>query len=972
MRRFVSMVAGGPLIGRESELAALEGLLASTRLLTVTGAGGCGKTRLALELADRLVSKPEGPACAVAALANVVSEEQLVGALLAAVGARERFGRRPRQVLCERAASRRLLLVFDNCEHLTAVLGGLTVELLGAAAGVTVLATSREPLGVPLEQVFRLGPLSLPDAEAEEGDIGAIVRSDAGRLFVERAVKSAPAFELTPASAGAVARICLELDGLPLALCLAAARLDTLSVHEIAQGLSRRGRLAAAIGEDELSQHSSMRASLDWSYRLLDRRQQRLLRRLSIFSGGFTGAAAHAVAFPETSEADVRDQLGVLEAKGLLVPGVVGGRKGAAGAEKRWAFLQTVGEYAAEQLASTGECERIADRHLAWFEAYAARAGTMLLAGDGHELIDEERANLRLALDRAIACDPRGALQIAASLMRHWVLAEHFQEARSICAAVLSAMDGCAILDGEEDGDADAVARAVVHCGGGLIDLLSEDYAQAIESTQTGLALLAGMSGHAGARADCLLFSSMVLIQTGLDLQEGMRNAELAVELQRGAGDPLGLAFALVSLAIAAGLCDRFDPADAAYREFLAIPPACEHARLRTWAEQAAAWAELSIGSPRRALEHTDSAIALEGDWPSMTHFQAVGFRIQALARLGRTDQALREGLDTMRRAQDSGALQAVPAIELALALAELMHGDLDAADERARRLLQMPHLHTLALVREIQARAALIRGDAEAAHAHACELEAIAQRSGSPRCRALADYIAGSAAVHAGEVDRGRDRLHAALKTCAELGLEREAADALDELALLAAEGGEDGRAARLAAAAAQARTRLDCIPTPAPATYERLRSACSRSIGGGDDDGDGVSAGDCDRASGGDAARWEEAWAQGESIALADAIAYARRGRGPRGGRPTTGWGSLTPAESDVARLAASGVSNPKIAARLFMARGTVKMHLSNVYRKLGVANRTELAAGIATRLSDPDPRPSGDRDRQAHTVS
>jgi predicted ATPase/DNA-binding CsgD family transcriptional regulator len=917
------MVTVGPLIGRESELVQLEGRLACTRLLTLTGAGGCGKTRLALELADRVSSRENGPECVIVLLSSVASEEQLVDVLLAALGARERFGSGPTQILLERVAGRRLLLVLDNCEHLVAEVGRLTAVLLNAAPEIRVLATSREPLAIDSEHAFRLGPLSLPDAD---GGVGAVVRSDAGRLFVDHAERTDPAFALTPAVAQAVARICRELDGLPLALGLAAARLDALSVEEIAEGLSRDGRLVTQTGEDALSQHASLRASLDWSFGLLDEHERVLLRRLSVFSGGFTAHPARAVASPELSETHVREHLGALEGKGLIVPVFAHG-------QERWMFLRTIDEYAAEQLVRAGESEEIAERHLAYFLTYAAHTDTLLLQADGHERIEQETPNLRRALDRAIEHDRRDALQIAASLMRHWILAEHYQEAGSVSAAALATVG--------EDRNRDPAPRAVVHCGAGLVAMLGEDYTGAIEHTQAGLELLDDVK-DAGARSICLQLSSMVLIQTGLDLDRGLRNAERALELQRSVEDPLGRAFALVNLAVAAMLCERFDQVDTAYCEFLAIPRACDHPRLRTWAEQAAAWAHVTAGSPERALERADRCLALEGEWPSMTYFQVLSFRIHALAKLGHTDQALGEGAEAMRRAQESGALQAVPAIELALMVAELMHGSPDAAETRARRLLEMPHLHTLVLARETLARIALIRGDAGEAETHARELKAIAGRSGSPRHNALAQYISGCAAVQADETCEGRDLLYAALETCAELDLEREAADVLDELALLAAHAGDPERAARLAAAAASARERLGCAPWPG--TTDRLAAARTK-LPTSYENGS-----------------WQAAWEQGQALSLVDAIAYARRGRGPRD-RPPSGWASLTPVELEVAQLAASGITNPEIAAQLFIARGTVKMHLSHAYRKLGVANRIELAAAMATHTTDLSPSINAD---------
>ncbi len=791
---------GGPLIGRESELAELQSMLASSPLVSITGAGGCGKTRLALEIAQRITSTPDRDGYVVAALADVPRADRLIEALVAAVGVRERFGRTPTQVLIEHLSSRRLLLVLDNCEHLLPDAAQVASELCQAAPSLRLLATSRESLQIDGEDVLCLGPLSLPDSDGD--DVGAIVRSDAGRMFVERAVRRDAAFALTPRTAQAVVRICRELDGLPLALELAAARLDTLSVEQIARELGGEGRLSTAVTTTEPSRHSSLRASLDWSYRLLDEAEQGLLRRLSVFSGGFNAAAAQGIAAPSENVTQVHDLLRALERKGLLAPTPDD-------APRRWRLLSTVAEYASEELAMAGERDKLADRHLSWFTTWAMQADRRLLQ-DGHEPIHAEAPNLRSALDRALERDPSSALKMTASLMRHWILAEHFHEAHSICSAVTQAVDE----------NADAQARATVLCGAALVAMLSEDYEGALANTQAGLALLDAIEDP-GVQAACLMFSSMVLIQTGVNLHGGLANAEAAVGLaERQGDDPLGMAWALVTLAVAAMLCEHYGALDEAYDAFLAIPTAREHRTLRAWAEQTAAWAQVSVGSPERALVHIELASTLEGDWPSMTHFQVLGFRIHALARLGRTDEAIDIGERTLQRASESGALQAVPAIELALATAELLHGALDSAADRANGLLRMPHLHTLVLARETLARIALARDQPEEAQRHAAELEAIAQRSGSMRHRALAEYINARAALQNGENDTGRDLLHAALARYAELGLERETVDVLDELALLAADTGEIERCARLAAAGASTRARLSLR---APASDDR-----------------------------------------------------------------------------------------------------------------------------------------------------
>jgi DNA-binding CsgD family transcriptional regulator len=474
---------------------------------------------------------------------------------------------------------------------------------------------------------------------------------------------------------------------------------------------------------------------------------------------------------------------------------------------------------------------------------------------------------------------------------------------------------------------------APVHLGSALIAVLREDYPHAVESLQSGLGLMAAVTDPI-TRARCLQMAAMVLILTGIDLEEGVRSANLAADLMRSSGDWLGRAWALVNVTMAEGICDRFDAARNAYDEFLMVPGAAQHARLRTWGELAATWTELIVGSPERALAHADLALELEGDWPSMTHFILTGFRVHALALLDRTGEALAVGERGLARAGESGAMMAAPGIEMALAIAELIAGELDRAEAHASSLLEMPQVHTVALTREVMARTALARGDPPAAAEHAERLEALAQRSGSARHRAIADYLHGRAAVLEGTPARGRDLVQGALATHMELGLERGVADCLEELGLIAAITGDSARAARLVAAAGQARARLTC--TSPQSDRARMKAARPQ-----------LTASDAD-------AVWEAAWNEGEAMTLTEAIAYARRSRGPRS-RAAAGLSSLTPTELEAARLAATGISNPQIAAQLFIARSTVKMHLSNVYLKLGVANRTELARTMAEKPGD-----------------
>jgi len=582
---------------------------------------------------------------------------------------------------------------------------------------------------------------------------------------------------------------------------------------------------------------------------------------------------------------------------------------------ERWSFLQTIGDHARRLLALDDEERTDTEaRHLAWSSTYACSVNELLLDPRGSELIDEETPNLRLALTRAISSDSLTALEIAASLMRHWILAERFTEAHTSSAAVLAS---------EPRGD-EAGLRAIVHCGAALTATLAEDYAAAVGELQSALASADAIADPA-TDANFRQMSSMVLILTGIDVQGGLESARGAVEQARVSGDRLGLAWALVSLTFAEGLCDRFDAALAAYEEFLSIPGAPELARLRTWAELAAAYAEVMVGSPARALAHAQTAVELEGEWPTMTHFMAVSQRIHALARLGRADDALADAARALARAVDSGAMMAIPAIEVGLAIAELVAGDTASAGARALRVAELPQLHTVALMREALGYVALAGGDGAGARAQAAALSEIARLTASRRQQAVADLIAGRAAL-ADEPEQARELLHSSLSAAAELGLERSAADALEALALLAGLRGDGTRAGRLAGAVAMARDRLGYAPLD-HASDELARTCVER---------DG-------------AAAWESAWRDGQALSLREAIAYARRSRGRRV-RTSTGWPGLTPAEQEVAALAATGISNPEIATRLFMSRSTVKMHLSSVYQKLEISNRTELARAIA----------------------
>ncbi|HSQ00552.1 MAG TPA: AAA family ATPase [Candidatus Dormibacteraeota bacterium] len=348
-------------IGREAELARLRRLLAGARLLTITGVGGCGKTRLALALASQELDRfPDG--VFFADLSPLTEPELVWGALAGALGVGDAGpggGVSPRDVVLGRLTDASALVVLDNCEHLLDACAEIAGELVDRPGAVAILATSREPLGVEGEQVFRVPSLALA---AADGDPAA---SEAVRLFVERAAAADAGFALTPDIAPTVADICRRLDGIPLAIELAAARVRHLSPAEIARRLDDRFRLLTGGPRGARQRQQTLAAALDWSYQLLAERERILLRRCAVFVDGFSLAAAEGVCAGDGLAADdVVDALGALVDKSLV---------SLHAEEHRYRLLETIRLYAADRLVEAGEADAVRARHLAWFAEVAAR-----------------------------------------------------------------------------------------------------------------------------------------------------------------------------------------------------------------------------------------------------------------------------------------------------------------------------------------------------------------------------------------------------------------------------------------------------------------------------------------------------------------------------------------------------------------------------------------------------------------------
>jgi predicted ATPase/class 3 adenylate cyclase len=346
------------LIGRSRELARLAGALDEHRLVTLTGVGGVGKTRLALQLAADLVHQfPDG--AWLVALAAVRDPALVPSTLAATLGVIERPGRPVMESVCEAIGSRELLLVLDNCEHLLDAAARAVDALLDTCPALRIVATSREALGVDGEQSFRTPSLSLPSPDSVSPD--DVARADAVGMFVERARAVDPDFALSADNAAAVAGLCQRLDGIPLALELAAARVGALAPAALLERIDQRFALLTGGSRTALERHQTLQAAVDWSYELLSSEEQRLFRRLSVFAGAFDLDAATAIAGNlGTSDLEVLDRLGGLVAKSMVV------------AERtstttRYRLLETLRQYGRDQLASTDEARAIRDRHARYY-----------------------------------------------------------------------------------------------------------------------------------------------------------------------------------------------------------------------------------------------------------------------------------------------------------------------------------------------------------------------------------------------------------------------------------------------------------------------------------------------------------------------------------------------------------------------------------------------------------------------------
>ena len=403
-------------VGRGKELVEVQRLLATNRLVTLTAVGGAGKTRLALEVAARVQdSYPDGTW--FVDLTPVKDGHLISRALGSAIGVHERPRQAMAETLVQHLSGRQLLLVVDNCEHVIEDCAGLVANIHRSCPGITMLATSREPLRVSGETVLRVPLLSIPDAAASI-DLQELSGCEAVALFLDRALLAAPNFEMSIDNAPAVAELCRRLDGIPLAIELAAARAGLMSPDQMLERLQNRFGLLTAGSRNSPTRHRTLQSALDWSHDLLSDKERTLFRRLSVFGGGFSLEAIEAVCSGDDLESGaITGLLGSLVDKSLVIA------SGEVSAPIRFRMLETVQQYGHERLADSNELEPLRRLHCEFFVAFTEEASPQLRGLEqlaSHQRLAQDISNLRLALEWSSGREPELNLRLNVALTPFW------------------------------------------------------------------------------------------------------------------------------------------------------------------------------------------------------------------------------------------------------------------------------------------------------------------------------------------------------------------------------------------------------------------------------------------------------------------------------------------------------------------------------------------------------------------------
>jgi predicted ATPase/class 3 adenylate cyclase/DNA-binding CsgD family transcriptional regulator len=883
-------------VGRSAQMEEIRAILAENRLVTLTGAGGAGKTRLAIEVAGRMTFGFPGGVW-YADLAPVIHPEVVSITVARVLGLPDQPGRSITDTLLRCVRDRHMLLVLDNCEHLLEASAALVTDMLAECSRVTIMATSREPLLVPGEVNWGVPSLSLADEAIE--------------LFSDRARRARPGFAVTDENAETVTEICRRLDGMPLAIELAAARVRALSLDEIVGSLHDRFRLLTGGARTSVRRQQTLRASVDWSHALLTEPERVLFRRLAVFMGGFDLDAAQAVAgATEVERFQVLDQLSLLVDKSLVVA------ESSVGAT-RYRLLETVRQYALERLGESGEADDVRGRHRDYYTSVATRLDAPA-RHDYEQLIGQAEVqfdNLRAAFAWSYETGSTArALELSSSLQPLWL-------ARGRLVEGLAWLDAALASCNENGSELPSTVRARALADKAVLNSWV-DVSVSLNQAQEALAIARdaddpGLLTRALTACGCITAHEPDVARPYFDE---------AIKMARSLGDSWRLSLILSRQtygAFMAGDLLAVEPIANEGRELADAIGDRFNSRQCRWVliNTQCLRGDLVAASAQMPEFITDATAAHDVLSIAIGHMNAMMLR----AWQGDVDGARVAGRLCLEACAELGGVFDMGAYAM-LSSVYLAAGDTAEAWEAIQ-----------------QAQTARINPPAELANmvlfgqaALACGELSAARRWLDVAVSAmkgwwLASALAMRARVHAadGNLGQAESDAYEALAIAAKVDGQSSVPDILECLAELARHADSLREAARLYGSAKAARRRMGMVRFKAfDPEYEACIAALRSTMGGNDFGG---------------------AWAEGAALSTEESIAYALRGRGERK-RPSSGWESLTPTELDVVRLVRDGLQNKDIATRLFVSPRTVQSHLRHVYNKLGLTSRVQLAQEAA----------------------
>ena len=705
-------------IGREREIEEIRQLFNSARLITLTGAGGTGKTRLAIEVTRKIGDRyPDGAWLVDLAL---LPEPTLIWQSIASVLAvREEPNRTLSQTLTDFLRSKNLLLLFDNCEHLISACAQVVGTLLQTCPHLQILATSREPLVIPGENQYYVPTLTTPQIDTEMF-LEQLNRTEAVRVFLDRAVMVRPTFKLTKANALAVAQICRRLDGIPLAIELAAARVKGLSVEQIVERLDDRFSLLSVGNRTALQRHQTLRAIIDWSYNLLSEKERILLSRLSVFAGGWTVESATEVCLVvQIEERDVLNLLLNLSDKSLVIIEEQDG-------ETRYRFLETIRQYALEKLAESGEERLVRNRHLDFFIHFAEEAERNYRSAKQlywFHVMERERDNFRAALDYALRTDQvETSLRLVGTAFWLWFFQGPWSEGQIwVESGLAKALD------------LRTKAGAKVRMALGLLQFAQSNYSAARTNLESSLSIWQEL-GDKWWSAFVLGF--LGLVQRPRDPQAASHSLEKSLKLATETGEDWILAFALWNSGENALYLKNTSDAEAMLNQSLELGQALGDRMLQNEALRALGEIYEAKQEYGQAVNLYKESLAIVQELRDITNVSHLYFNVgRALQLAGDNQEAKRYFLDALHQSRQLGkkvgevrALAGLGVIAAAEGQAERAISLITASQSLIAKLgLSFPSTHSAWLDRHLEAARAQLGEEkfaAAAAQAQAMSLD--------------------------------------------------------------------------------------------------------------------------------------------------------------------------------------------------------------------------------------------------------